>query len=112
MGYITIDVDINLSSDDGSATDDDYARAEASIEHLPHILTQVTAERCRLDMNGDGDGAPHEPVDWELFIQAQISGLTRADGEPMPGYRDTLIKIAALACAAAQSWDRQNKKEG
>ena len=108
MGYITIDVDINLSSDDGSASDDDYARAEASVEHLPDILTQVTAERCRLDM--DGDDVPHDPADWELYIQAQVSGLLRADATPMPGYRDTPIKTPPWP-VRAQSWDRLNKAE-
>lgn len=122
MGMLTIEVDINFISDGGPDRNADFARAETSVECLPDILTQVTAERCNQDIQWGGaeHDDEHTPLDWEAALDDHVRRLTvGVSGEtyvityaPAPDYRERLIKIAALACAAAQSWDRQNKKEG
>lgn len=108
MGKIIIDVDINMSSDGGADQEHDFAAAGASFVRLPDIFTQIAGKRCQQDIKWGGadHDDQHSPADWELFIQHQIGDLIDAEGNPTPDYRARLIDIAALACAAMQSWDR------
>lgn len=113
MGKIIIDVDINMSGDGGADQEHDFAAAGASFVRLPDIFTQIAGKRCQQDIKWGGadHDDQHSPADWELFIQHQIGDLIDAEGNPTPNYRARLIDIAALACAAAQSWDRLHPQD-
>ena len=112
MGKLIINVDINMSSDGGADQEHDFA-AGASFVHLPDIFTQIAGKRCQQDIKWGGadHDDQHDPIDWEIFIKDQIVRLTDGRGQPMPEYRARLINIAALACAAMQSWDRLHPQD-
>ncbi|MDA8230369.1 MAG: hypothetical protein M0006_03430 [Magnetospirillum sp.] len=79
-----------------------------SIEHLMHVLGLVADHRYFQDMQWGGpahdDG--HTPIDWELIFGSHIRRLTDYDGNPTEDYPARLLKIAAVAVAAYQAWDR------
>lgn len=112
MGKITIDVDINISSEGGDHQEDDFARASASVVRLPDIFTQIAAERCVQDIEWGGadHDDQHSTEDWEDILRNHVMRLNIYDGSfgitAATDYRSRLTKIAAVACAAAQSWDR------
>ena len=107
MEQATINVAIEIEGDSGAAD-----KVATTVEGLPGFFQAVVVERCRQDIKHGGQehDDQHEPVDWALFIQAQVNDLLCTEGEPLPDYRDRLVEIASLAAAAAQSWDRQHKK--
>lgn len=117
MGKITLDVDINMSSDGGDDQESDFSAAGASLVHLPDIFTKIAAERCAQDIQWGGvdHDDQHMPEDWEDVLRNHVMRLNIFDGAggliPATDYRQRLIKIAAVACAAAQSWDRQHDQE-
>lgn len=113
MGALTIYVDINLDSEDDSATERDFDTAEASLAGLPRILSEVVGRRCVQDVQhgGAAHDDTHAPDEWESLI-TDHSGRLTVIFEPAADYRDRLITIAALACAAVQSWDRLHKTDG
>lgn len=115
MGKITLDVDINMSSDGGDDQEFDFSAAGASLVHLPDIFTKIAAERCAQDIQWGGvdHDDQHTPEDWEDVLRNHVMRLNVFDGVggliPATDYRQRLIKIAAVACAAAQSWYRQQR---
>lgn len=91
--------------------DDDLCSACSERLDDPAI-EEIVAERIRQDLQWGGpehdDG--HEAVDWEIILRKHVQRLTRSSAaEPTSDYRDRLIKIAAIALAAAQSHDRKAK---
>lgn len=87
--------------------------------------TDVIAERNRQDQQWDGPehDDDHTSYDWSAFIHhhtAKLHLLRREHGRlrgephewvesdgPAPDYRERLVKIAALAVAAIESYDRR-----
>ncbi|MGI9434275.1 MAG: hypothetical protein ACR2Q4_05515 [Geminicoccaceae bacterium] len=77
---------------------------------MDQILSEIRKERDRQDEKYDGPDHDdsHYPGDWCLIL-AKYLGRAAAetiDAEPDTGFRDNMIKIAAVAIAATQSFDR------
>ena len=90
------------------------------------ILVDITRERLVQDeqWGGHNHDDEHKPEDWEVFIMQHASRLTC--GQPGPDhaktplgayvvgptkdYRERLVKIAALAVAAIESFDRKTQR--
>lgn len=72
-----------------------------------NVLIEVAQERQRQDekWGGPEHDDTHEAQDWENFILDQM--FNRAHGEH---YRTEMIRIAGLAVAAIESYDRLEKK--
>jgi hypothetical protein len=72
------------------------------------LLEAIIAERIRQDAQWGGaehdDG--HDPDDWYDLLWSHVDRLVDHQGAAMPDYQARLIKIAAIALAAAQSADR------
>lgn len=105
MGRVTINVAIELEGD-GAAAD----RAADLVTGMPEFFQAVIAERAAQDQQwgGPAHDDQHSPVIWEEVIASHVMRLTKdgIDCAPADDYRQRLIKIAAVAVAAAQSWDR------
>jgi hypothetical protein len=76
---------------------------------LTFILEEIATHRFRQDIQHGGPeyDDTHTPRDWEDLIHRHSAYLTDAGGA-RSDYRDRLIKIAAIAVAAVQSWNRLN----
>ena len=74
---------------------------EAETKSLLLALEQVATERYHQDLQHGGPGHDdmHQADDWYALLLIQVERLPES-------YPDRLIKIAALAIAARQSWDR------
>jgi hypothetical protein len=72
-----------------------------------HILHEVDDERMRQDRQWGGikHDDKHTPADWVLFIIAHANKAIRHDN-----YRERMLKVAALAVAAVESYDRKANK--
>jgi hypothetical protein len=81
---------------------------EAADLHLLGVLAQISDERHRQDQEWGGPEHDdhHSPEDWEALLALEADKLSMWDGRYAADYRDRLIKVAALAVAAAQAWDR------
>lgn len=85
---------------------------EADTVDLVRVLQEIADERWRQDRQWGGpqhdDG--HGPEVWEDLLRQHVTRLNVFDGKgglvPAPDYRQRLVKVAALALAAAQVWDR------
>lgn len=78
-----------------------------SIKFMIHMLE----ERDRQDSQwggGDHDDQHHD-VAWFNFIEKQTSKIWTSQEFSSRDFKETMIKIAALAMAAYQSNDRKNK---
>lgn len=115
MGLVHLSVDINLHGDAGPDEEWSLDRAEQTLQGMPDVLTAIAGERCRQDIQWGGfsHDDSHNAEDWERLIVRHAYQLTVAHPglhsarPPSPHYRQRLIKIAALAVAAAQAWDRK-----
>jgi len=89
------------------ATEYPAAAPEGAVEDLMRVLGFVADERHAQDIQhgGPSHDDTHTPAVWEDLIREHAYRLTDGDG-PNQDYRARLIKIAALAVAAVQSWDR------
>jgi hypothetical protein len=77
---------------------------------MDRILDEIRRERDRQDekYGGRDHDDSHHPGDWCLIL-AKYLGCAAADtidAEPDAAFRGNMIKIAAVAIAAAQSLDR------
>lgn len=74
---------------------------------LNGIFAEITTERQMKDFQWGGPkhDDTHDPPDWQLFISKQLNQADDYHG--VRNYRDRLVKIAALAIAAIQSFDRR-----
>jgi hypothetical protein len=96
-------------------------------EHMNAILEEIKAERRIEDKEwgGSDHDDTHEPEKWCGLLRHQIRLADRAacslaadeitGGEErslITGYRERLVKIAAVALAAAESLDRVMEKRG
>lgn len=80
------------------------------------IFQEIAAERERQDFQwgGEGHDDTHDERDWLLYIRKQMARAWRAapfTGVLMTDYRSRLVKIAALAVAALESFDRRCEEE-
>lgn len=110
MGEVTLYVDIIM---DGDGSDDealDLMRAGETFEGLPRLLTEVCGHRCRQDIQwgGSAHDDTHDPADWYAVLLDHVHRAIDCMGAPAPDYPDRLLKIAAIALVARQSWDRIN----
>lgn len=73
------------------------------------VIDEVTEERWRQDAQWGGNAIDdtRDRGDWQNFIRKQ-NGLANREGKDGAGWRDRMIKIAALAIAAVQADDRKN----
>ena len=112
MGTTTINVAIDIEGDDDATN-----KAAELVNGMPEIFQAIIAERHAQDQQWGGlehdDG--HRPHVWENLIISHASRLTERImdefGHSAPDYRQRLVKIAALAVAAVQSWDRIVRSE-
>jgi len=91
------------------ATDYPADMPDGSIEHLMEILGLIADHRYFQDIQWGGPDHDdhHKPDHWELILRGQVYRLTQANGgDPEDDYPDRLLKVAAIAVAARQSWDR------
>lgn len=78
-----------------------------------NVYTEIHAERFRQDAKygGPGHDDEHTPEDWLTFIRTRgLSAENHMRGGRADEYRRRLIQIAALAVAAAESWDRREQE--
>jgi hypothetical protein len=91
-----------------------------------NVYDEIQAERTHQDQKygGPSHDDKHTPQDWETHLHRHTDRLLAArrgpdfnktqQGHyvvgPTEDYRKRLIKIAALAVAAIESWDRRGKK--
>ena len=77
---------------------------------MDRILEEIRRERDRQDekYGGPDHDDSHYPGDWCLILSKYLgrAAAETIDAEPNAAFRDTMIKIAAVAIAAAQSFDR------
>lgn len=80
-------------------------------EDARDVLGEIIAERNRQDAQWGGadHDDDHSPEDWIRFIGAQAVKCAYGKG---PDYRERLVKIAALAVAAVETYDRQLRDYG
>lgn len=74
------------------------------------ILTEIVEERTRQDekYGGPEHDDAHHPCDWVFFIDRFRANAQRsADLGQMDAYRKSLVRVAALAVAALESFDRK-----
>jgi hypothetical protein len=71
--------------------------------HRQSILDEIDRERDAQDKQWGGEthDDSHEQYDWLRFIDYQENRMNSND------YRERMIKIAALAIAAVESYDRK-----
>jgi hypothetical protein len=83
---------------------------EDETNSLLSALEQVATERYHQDLQhgGPGHDDTHSPAEWYGLIRTHAAQMLSSCDQPAPDYPDRLIKIAALAVAARQSWDRQH----
>ena len=77
---------------------------------LEQALKEIASERARQDAmwGGAGHDDNHGCDDWFDYIEHQIYQIREEwDGEDTDKVRRAYIKIAALACAALESYDRR-----
>jgi hypothetical protein len=71
------------------------------------FIDAVRTERAAQD--AEWGGADHDdehgPRDWMVFILKQLGAAAKYDALPSE-FKDRMVKIAALACAAWQACDR------
>lgn len=81
---------------------------EAVTRHLMGVLEQVADERFAQDRQwgGPDHDDEHAPSAWRDILFDHVDRLVKFSDEPFPDFRARPIKIAALAVAAAQAWDR------
>lgn len=115
MRVATINVAIEIEGDD-TACD----KVFETVNGMPEIFQAVVAERSRQDQQWGGPehDDSHPPFTWwQLLTDHACRLLLSPPGdddtatwneaaEADPDYRQHLIKIAALAVAAVQAWDR------
>ncbi|MBF0333184.1 MAG: hypothetical protein HQL40_05975 [Alphaproteobacteria bacterium] len=90
------------------ATDYPGDETEDATGSLLVVLEEIADERRRQDVQWGGPGHDdrHHPQDWEDLIKRHATFLTSPVGTARPDYRQRLIKVAAIAAAAALAWDR------
>jgi len=69
------------------------------------VYNAIRNERIQQDQQwgGPDHDDTHELEDWCMFIEYQ---LERCNGVGGPEYRERMVKVAALAVAAIEAWDR------
>ena len=92
-------------------------QTEADTIDLVGVLQEIADERWRQDQQwGGNDHDDGHPADaWYMLLRKHVGRLVTSPDheiEPAVDYRQRLIKIAALAVAAAQVFDRANGGEG
>jgi hypothetical protein len=77
------------------------------------IFTNIEQEREKQDLEWGGaiHDDEHSLEDWIDFIDAQINRAEECESTNLPGVRERLIKVAALAIAAVESIDRRLEQE-
>ena len=103
MGTATIYVAIEIEGDEDAAN-----HSAKLIDGIPEIFQAVIAERHAQDRQWGGPEHDdlHEELDWEYLLRIHCDRLTDINGHAAGDYRQRLIKIAAWAVSAVQSWDR------
>lgn len=103
MSTATINIAIEIEGDQDAC--DKIAK---TVNDMPNIIQRIVAERARQDQQWGGpehdDG--HGPRVWEDILSDHVTRLTDVSGDPATDYRDRMVKIAAIAVAAVQTWDR------
>lgn len=109
----TINVAIEIEGDQGACD-----RVAKMITGIPEIFQAIIGERHAQDLQwgGAAHDDEHLPSDWYRLLSEHGARLVRRPGideAPMDDYRQRLVKIVAIAVAAAQAWDRAaaNTKE-
>jgi hypothetical protein len=78
------------------------------------ILYEIEDERKRQDQlwGGREHDDTHDEWDWLQYLTRMLEKTDRAIlNQNMPVYRERLVKLAAIAIAAAESYDRLNISE-
>lgn len=90
------------------AVDYPEGQPEDETEHLLEVLTDVADERFDQDRQWGGTmhDDEHGPGVWFALLDCHVMRLLADGGAPSSDYRRRLVKVAALAVAAAQAWDR------
>lgn len=88
-------------------------QTEAATVDLVRVLQEVADERWRQDLQwgGAAHDDEHDHVDWHRVLSSHVDRLLvypEREMDPPSDFRLRLLKIAALAVAAAQSFDRLN----
>ena len=80
-------------------------------ERWTKIIGDIARERDRQDLQwgGAAHDDEHIPYDWQGFIEKQCRRLC-SGAIPANDYREHLVKIAAIAVAAIESYDRKAGK--
>ena len=77
---------------------------------MDQILDEIRRERDRQDetYGGPDHDDSHYPGDWCLILTKYLgrAAAETIDVEPDAAFRENMIKIAAVAIAATQSFDR------
>ncbi len=77
---------------------------------MDQILEEIRQERDRQDerYGGPDHDDNHYPGDWCLILTKYLGRAAAAtiDKEPDAMFRESMIKLAAVAVAASQSFDR------
>lgn len=99
------------------------AAQNAALKETERVLKEIRGERARQfaewgwqPNNGDRDLVAHEhddqhaPGDWTRFIVRHLGRAEQGieDGDRYR-YRDQLLRVAALAVAAIESFDRKDR---
>jgi hypothetical protein len=77
-------------------------------QHCRDIFDEVLAERDYQDQKWGGaqhDDNEENEQNWQRYITEYANAQGRADGRP---FRTRMVKVAALAFAAIESYDRKN----
>lgn len=85
---------------------------DGSIEHLMEILGFVADHRYFQDLQhgGPAHDDTHQPHEWEDLLRLHCYRLVDCLMQPNDDYPDRLLKIAAIAVAARQSWERHQAR--
>lgn len=83
----------------------DFLTTRKELDAMETILQEIAAERKRQDEKyGARHDDQHDVIDWQAFIEYQLDEAVMADADDA---RERFIKVAALAVAAVESYDRK-----
>ena len=89
------------------------AVSELTEGQMAQIFNEIEDERLHQDekWGGPEHDDTHSPEEWWAILFDHCDRLVDSGGQAEGDYRERLIKIAAIAVAAIQSWDRTTVTE-